>query len=130
VAQELHNQAFVDLAAPEQLIVRDDAKERYISYVFLHQSGTQHGNLKVNLQNDFTTGDTSYPKNYQQTLHLIDKYSKTVVARVTQSEGTSFAQSDGTGGGHGGAKAKTPTFTIRSDGRTRNATSITRKDTQ
>jgi hypothetical protein len=49
VAQELHNQAFGDLAAAKQLLVRDDAEECYVSYAFLRQSGTQHGNLKVDL---------------------------------------------------------------------------------
>jgi hypothetical protein len=57
VAQELHNEAFADLKPAEQETVRGDAEERYVSYVFLRQSGTQHGNLKVDLQNDFTTGD-------------------------------------------------------------------------
>jgi hypothetical protein len=56
----------------------------------------------VDLQNDFTTGDNRYPKNFQQTLHLLDKYSKTVVAKVTQSEPPSFAQRNGGGGGRGG----------------------------
>jgi hypothetical protein len=56
----------------------------------------------VDLQNDFTTGDNRYPKNRQQTLHLLDNYSKTAVAKVTQSEGTSFAQRSGRGGGRGG----------------------------
>jgi hypothetical protein len=59
----------------------------------------QHGNIKVYFQNDFTTGDNRYPKNLQQTFHILDKYSKTVFARVTQSGGTSFAQSNGIGGG-------------------------------
>jgi hypothetical protein len=59
----------------------------------------QQGNLKVDLQNDFTTGDNCYSKNCQQTLHLLDKYSKPVVAKVTHSEGTSFAQKSGRGGG-------------------------------
>jgi hypothetical protein len=78
VAMELHTQTFATLGAAEQQAVREDAEERYISYAFLRQSGTQHGNLKVDLQNDFTTGDNRYPKNRQQTLHLLDKYSKTV----------------------------------------------------
>jgi hypothetical protein len=82
VAQELHNQTFGDLAAAEQLRVRDDAKERNISFALLLQSGTHHVNLKVDLQNNFTTGDNSYPKNRLQTLHLIYKYIKTVVARA------------------------------------------------
>jgi hypothetical protein len=106
VAQELHNPAFGDLAAAEQLLVRDDTEERYISYALLRQSGIQHGNLKVDLHNDFMTRDNCYPKNHQQTLHLLDKYSKTVVARETQSEGTSFAQRGGRCGGRGGASEK------------------------
>jgi hypothetical protein len=93
VAQELYTKSFTDLEAVEQKLARDDAEERYVSYAFLQQSEAQHGSLKVDLQNDFTTGDNLYPKNRQQTLHLLDKYSKTVVTRVTQSEGTSFAQS-------------------------------------
>jgi hypothetical protein len=84
----------------EQQLVRDNAEERYVSYAFLRQSGTQHSNLKVDLQNHFTTGDNHYPKNCQQTLHLLGKYSKTVVAKVTHSEGTSFAQKGGRGGGN------------------------------
>jgi hypothetical protein len=56
----------------------------------------------VDLQNYFTTGDNRYPKNRQKTFHLLDKYSKTAVAKVTQSEGTSFAQRSGRGGGLGG----------------------------
>jgi hypothetical protein len=101
VAQKSYNQSFADLGAMEQQLVIDNAEERYISYAFMRQSGTQHGNLKVDLQNDFTTRDNRYPKNRQQTLHLLDQYSKTAVSRVTQSEGTSFAQSSDRGGGKG-----------------------------
>jgi uncharacterized protein YodC (DUF2158 family) len=103
---ELHSQSFATLGAAEQLAVREDAEERYISYAFLRQSGTQHGNLKVDLQNDFTTGDNRYPKNRQQTLHLLDKYSKTIVPKTTQSEGTSFAQKGGRGNGNKGNASK------------------------
>jgi hypothetical protein len=100
VAMKLHSQAFSILSATEQEAVRTDAKECYISYAFLRrQSGTQHGNLKVDLQNDFTTGDNRYPKNHQQTLHLLDKYSKTVVPKTTPSEGKSFVQKGGKGKG-------------------------------
>jgi hypothetical protein len=75
VAMELHQQAFATLgAAEEQQAVHEDAEERYyISHAFLRQNGLQHGNLKVDLQNDFTIGDNRYPKNRQQTLrhHLL-----------------------------------------------------------
>jgi hypothetical protein len=100
VAQKSYTRAFTDLGPVEQQLVRDDAEEKYVSCAFLRQSGTQHGNLKVDLQNDFTTGNNRYPKNRQQTLHLLDKYSKTVVAKVTHSEGTSFAQKGRRGGGN------------------------------
>jgi hypothetical protein len=102
VVQETHTSAFADLGVVEQRVVRDNSEERYVSYTFLRQSGNQHGNLKVDLQNDFTTGDNRYPKNRHQTLYLLDKYSKTDVAKVTQYEGTSFAQRSGRGGGCGG----------------------------
>jgi hypothetical protein len=103
VAQESYTRAFANLGPAEQQLVRDDAEERYFSYAFLHQSGTQHGNLKVDLQNDFTTGDNCFPKARHKTLHLLDKYRKTVVTKVTHSEGTSFAQKSGRGGGNRGS---------------------------
>ena len=103
VAQEVHTQEFAALGAAEKEAVRVDTEERYRAYVFLRQSGAQHGNLKMVLQNDFTTGDNHYPKNRQQTLHLLDKFSKTVVPRATtQSEGTAFVQ------GGGGRNQKKP----------------------
>jgi hypothetical protein len=101
VAQETHTSAFADIGIVEQRVVRDDDDERYVTYTLLRQIGNQHGNFKVDFQNDFTTGDNRYPKNRQQTLHLLDKYSKTAVVKVNQSEGTSFAQRRGRGGGRG-----------------------------
>jgi hypothetical protein len=99
VAQENHTLTFAALSAKQKQAVCEDAEECYISYAFLRQSGAQHGNLKVDLRNDFTTGSNRYPKTHQQTLHLLDKYSKTVVVpKTTSSEGLSFAQKGGRGG--------------------------------
>jgi hypothetical protein len=98
-AQESYTKSFESLGVAEQKLVSDDAEEQYVSYAILRQSGIQHGNLKVDLQNDFTTGYNRYPNKSQHTLHLLDKYSKTVVPKVTQSEGTSFAQKGGRGNG-------------------------------
>ena len=83
VAQELYTQTFSALTELEQPATREDAEERHLSYAFLRQSGTQHGNLKVDLQNDFTTGDNRYPKNRQQTLYILDKYSNTVALSIS-----------------------------------------------
>jgi hypothetical protein len=91
---------FAAMNAAQQKATREKAEERYLSYVFLRQSGKQHNKLKVDLQNDFTTGDDRYPKNRQSTLHLLDKYSKSIiVSPTTSSEGTSFAQQGNQGRG-------------------------------
>ena len=82
------------LTGADKLTVRNDADERYISYAFLRQSGTQHANLKEDLQNKFTTGYNRYPKTRQETLHLLDRYSKVATPKAIVSEGTSFAQLD------------------------------------
>lgn len=107
VAQQVHSHAFDTLGDAEQQTVREDAEERYISYVFLKQSGAQHANLRVDLKNDFTTGDNRYPKTRQQTLHLLDMYSKTAVPKPNPSEGASFLQKKG-GKGKGPGKGKKP----------------------
>jgi hypothetical protein len=99
VAQENHILTFATLSAEQKQAVCNDAEEWYISYTFLCQSRAQHGNLKVNLRNDFTTSSNRYPRTRQQMLHLLDKYSKTgVVPKMTSSEGSSFAQKGGRGG--------------------------------
>jgi hypothetical protein len=97
VAMESHAKAFATLTVAEQEAVRKDTEERYLAYAFLKQSGTQHIKLKSGLIDDFTTGNNNYPKNRQQTLHLLDKYSKTVVPKAPPSEGTAFAHKGGTG---------------------------------
>jgi hypothetical protein len=56
VSQEKYTKSFADLEFVEHKIVRDYGKEQYVSYAFMRQSVTQHGNLKVDHQNDFTTG--------------------------------------------------------------------------
>ena len=62
----------------------------------MRQSGNQHAKLKTDLQNDFATGNNYYPKARQQTLHLLDKYSKSaVVNKPSNSEGASFVQGGG-----------------------------------
>ena len=65
MAQENHIMTFAALSAKQKQAVREDAEEHYISYAFLCQSGAQHGNLKVDLRNDFTTSSNGYPKTHQ-----------------------------------------------------------------
>jgi hypothetical protein len=53
----------------------------------------------MDLSNKFTTGSNQYLKTHQQTLHLPDKYSNTVVVpKTTPSKRSSFTQMGGVGG--------------------------------
>jgi hypothetical protein len=114
VAMELHNQAFATLGAAEQQAVREDAEEHFISYAFLRQIGAQHGNLKVDLQNDFTIGENRYPKNRQQTLHLLEPSPRERCLFKRAVEGTE-------------PRKEKENLSIRNIGRTRNATSARRR---
>jgi hypothetical protein len=81
VAQENHTLTFATLSAEQKQPVHEDAEEWYISYAFLHQSRAQHGNLKVDLRNDFTTGSNQYPKTHQQMLHLLDSTARQLLCQ-------------------------------------------------
>ncbi len=59
-------------------------------YGLLKTSNNSHNKIKSDLLDDFTKGSNNYPTTPQQTLLLLDKYSKKPTA-VTQSEGTVFA---------------------------------------
>jgi hypothetical protein len=54
-AENGNNMAFDAMTKAEQKDIREKAEARYLSYVFLRQSGKQHSKLKTDLQNDFTT---------------------------------------------------------------------------
>ena len=85
VAQESHSLAFNAYIADHQSYARIDSEERYLSYALLIYSGTQNRKLRVDLQNDFTTGNNLYPKPRPQNIHLLDKYSKIVVLKRSTS---------------------------------------------
>jgi len=104
---ELHpGRKYADLAPDEATKIQEVTEERYLAFLLIRSSGKQHSKLRMDLQNDFTTGDDHYPKNRQAALHLLDKYSKTVVVKPAPNEGNSFAQGGGKGkeGKHGGKK--------------------------
>ena len=64
-----------------------------MAYGLLKTSSNLHNKIKSDLLDDFIKGSDNYPVTPQQTLLLLDKYSKKPTA-VTQSEGTAFAQKD------------------------------------
>ena len=88
-----HKKSYDALNATEQAEVDTLARDRFMEYGLIKTSSTENDKVKLNLSNDFTKGSDNYPINPQQTLLLLDKYSKKP-AVVTQSEGTAFAQKD------------------------------------
>ena len=50
---------------------------------------------KADLQNDFTTWYCCYPNNNQDTLHFLDKYSKSSIVSQPTCEGAKFSQKGG-----------------------------------
>ena len=94
VAQETHHQAFEDCTEAEQADVRADAEERHLAFAMLKTSGKQHQKLKTDLQDDYAKGQHRHPKTRQETLHLLDNYTKTAMQRTPTLEGSSFAQKD------------------------------------
>ena len=69
-----------------------------ISLPFLRATNTEripaHQIEGGSIKNDFTMGNNIYPKNHPQTLHLLDKYSKIDVPKISASEGLLIAQGD------------------------------------
>jgi hypothetical protein len=93
VSQETNSSSYATLAAADKLTVETDTEERYLSYIFLKQSGKQHDKLRMYLSDSYTTGDDKNPKTRQEVLHQLDKHSKTVVSKtVVADQGNSFAQ--------------------------------------
>jgi hypothetical protein len=95
VAKETHFDSFAKLSEGDQLVVREDTEERYISYIFLRQSGKQHNKLRTDLMDEYTTGTDQHPKTRQAVLHLLDKYTKSSMSQAPYHPESSFAQKGG-----------------------------------
>jgi hypothetical protein len=54
VAQETHQKDFGDVSQEEQDEVTTDTVERYLTYIFLRQSGKQHAKVRDDLQDSYT----------------------------------------------------------------------------
>jgi hypothetical protein len=90
-AQASHSRSYNSLTTAEQIVVKQAAEERYLAYLFLVNSGSQHDLLRKELQNEFTKGSDKYPENCPQALLFLDRYSKPATGN-SGSHGTAFAQ--------------------------------------
>ncbi len=90
-AQNAYAKSYSLLTPDEQDKARATAKERFLAYALMKTSSNTHKKIKTDLSDDFTKGTDNYPETRQQTLLLLNKYTKKPTM-ITQSEGTSFAQ--------------------------------------
>ena len=60
----------------DKKIVGENARERFIAYGLLRTSNKDHDHLKNALSDDYAKDQDNYPTNPQQSLLLMDKYSK------------------------------------------------------
>ena len=93
-AQVTYTKSYSQLTPDEQDKARVAAKERFLAYALMKTSSNTHEKIKADLSDDFTKGTDNYPETRQQTLLLLDKYTKKPTV-ITQSEGTAFAQKAG-----------------------------------
>ena len=56
-SQDVNKKAFSTLQDAEKEVIRADAAERYLSYIFLRQSSKSSEKLKTNLSDNYTTGE-------------------------------------------------------------------------
>jgi hypothetical protein len=82
---------YSQLTDANKIVVTNLARDRFIAYGMLRTSSNAQDKIKSDLSDDFTKGSDNYPTTPQQSLLLLDKYSKKP-AVVSHSEGTAFAQ--------------------------------------
>jgi hypothetical protein len=89
-AQDKYKAAYNQLQADKQNqnTVQEDAREPLLAYTIIKTSNQVHGKIKADLANDYTKGSDTYPKTSQNSLLLLDQYSKDKqVTGITQSWG-------------------------------------------
>jgi hypothetical protein len=107
-AQIEYKMSYAALSPQEQAAgVQILARERFMAFGLLKTAGASHDKIKSDLSDDYTKVSDNYPVTPQQTLLLLDKYSKKLTL-VTPLEGTSFFQKGKKGDGKksGGDKVK------------------------
>ena len=90
-ARKKHSTDYDTLTPDQQSLIRDEAEERYIAYLIVLNSGSQHEHLRMSLQEDFAKKIDNYPKTIQEAETYLDKFPKKTPP-ATASEGTAFAQ--------------------------------------
>jgi len=75
-AKDVHKMNYDSLTAAEQKDIREDAEERYISYLLIHNSSSLHESLRMDLLKQFSQGDNKFPTTRPQVLQRLNTWSK------------------------------------------------------
>ena len=65
-ARKKFSDDYDNLTANQQSLIRDEAEERYIAYLIVINSGSQHEHLRMSLREDFAKKVDNYPKTIQE----------------------------------------------------------------
>ena len=113
VSQDVHKKPYNQLSADEKVVIDADTAERYLAYVMLRQSGSQHKALRSELTTDYLKanvsdlGNQTYPKTRTDVLKFLQTYSKAMPQpEPPVSLGGSFAQKGGRTNNNGGKGRK------------------------
>ena len=82
------------LTAPQQAIVKENAKDMYLACAFLCQSDRErYGRLLEELENYYTKGNSNCPTDLLTAYIMISEYKNWKPrSSVTESDGVAFAQ--------------------------------------
>ena len=100
-AEKKYSVKYENLTKDQKTAIEEEAEARYIAYLIVLNSGSQHEHLQMSLQEDFAKGIDNYPKTIQEAEKYLDKFPKKT-APAMASEGTAFVQKSGKGSGKGG----------------------------
>jgi hypothetical protein len=70
LSKALYKKELHQVTALELKEIREQAAERFLTYVFTKNSSSAHAKLKEDLKNDFAKGHDNYPTNRQEGLRL------------------------------------------------------------
>jgi Rod binding domain-containing protein len=91
LSKVLYKKELHQITPQELKEVREQAAERFLTYVFIKNSSSAHAKLKEDLKNDFAKGHDNYPENRQEGLRLLDMFTQQDTRKPTiVSEGSSF----------------------------------------
>jgi Zinc knuckle len=92
IANKQYSKKVEDLIVDELEKAEEAAEESYLAYIMIMNSSTEHNKLKTSsLADDYANGKDTYPKNRQDSLRLLDTFTRNATPRAIETEGSSFA---------------------------------------